>query len=179
MLGNEPDKRPIMNKVIDKLNSIIAKTNTKEFDQTNQLETKLLSSEHLNSINAASGYCHKDFHSGNILQLESSSFVSDFGFTGLADKTKSDDQIYGVLPYIAPEILNGESYTLASDIYSFGIIMAELSTGNPPFYNRKHNISLALNICNGLRPEFGKETPEFYKELAYRCMNSNPNQRPT
>ncbi|CAI2194921.1 3259_t:CDS:2, partial [Funneliformis geosporum] len=36
-----------------------------------------------------------------------------------------------------------------------------------------------LDICNGLRPEFGKGTPEFYKELSYRCMNANPNQRPT
>ena len=28
---------------------------------------------------------------------------------------------YGVLPYIAPEVLNGKPYTLSSDIYSFGI----------------------------------------------------------
>ncbi|CAI2171710.1 2864_t:CDS:2 [Funneliformis geosporum] len=57
--------------------------------------------------------------------------------------------------------------------------MAELSSGNLPFYNRKHNLTLALDLCNELRPEFGKETPEFYKKLAYRCMNANPNQRPT
>ncbi|CAI2169595.1 17432_t:CDS:2, partial [Funneliformis geosporum] len=51
------------------------------------------------------------------------------------------------------------------------------SSGSLPFYNRKHNLNLALDLCNGLRPEFGKETPEFYKKLAYR--NANPNQRPT
>ncbi|CAI2166740.1 19768_t:CDS:2 [Funneliformis geosporum] len=102
------------------------------------------------------GYCHKDFHSGNILQDKEASYVSDFGLTGPANKQGSNDKIYGVLPYIAPEVLNGESYTLASDIYSF-----------------------ALDICNGLRPEFGTGTPEFYKKLAYRCMNANPNQRPT
>ncbi|CAI2174199.1 10763_t:CDS:2, partial [Funneliformis geosporum] len=43
----------------------------------------------------------------------------------------------------------------------------------------KHDVSLALDICNGLRPEFGKGTPEFYKKLAYSCMNANSNQRPT
>ena len=32
---------------------------------------------------------------------------------------------------------------------------------------------------NGLRPEFGKGTPEIYKKLAHRCMNADPNQRPT
>ena len=34
-------------------------------------------------------------------------------------------------------------------------------------------------FVNGLRPEFGKRTPEFYKKLAYRCMNANPGQTPT
>ena len=33
-------------------------------------------------------------------------------------------------------------------------------------------------LCNGLRPEFGKGTPEIYKKLAYRFMNANPDQRP-
>src|SRR5688572_26628848 len=57
--------------------------------------------------------------------------------------------------------------------------MTEISSGNPPFYDKKHDFSLSLAICEGLRPEFGKETPEFYKKLAYRCMDANPNQRPT
>ncbi|EXX63907.1 Cdc15p [Rhizophagus irregularis DAOM 197198w] len=130
------------------------------------------------------GYFHKDFHSGNILQIDGSmsnySYISDFGLSGPSNKQKSDDKIVcGVLPYIAPEVLNGEPYTLSSDIYSFGVIMAELSSGKPPFHKRKHDTTLALEICNGLRPEFGKGTPEIYKKLAYKCMNANSNQRPT
>ncbi|PKC68276.1 hypothetical protein RhiirA1_457425 [Rhizophagus irregularis] len=50
-------------------------------------------------------------------------------------------------PYI---YISGSS----SDIYSFGVIMTELSSGNPPFHKRKHVTSLVvLEICN----EFGKE----------------------
>ena len=123
-------------------------------------------------------YCHKDLHSGNILQ-GGAIYLSDFGLSGPANEPKSDDKIYGVLPYIAPEVLNGEPYTKASDIYSFGVVMAEMSSGKPPFYDRKHDWSLSLAVCNGLRPEFGKGTPEFYKKLAYRCMNANPDQRLT
>ena len=89
------------------------------------------------------------------------------------------DQQVNKNPYIAPEVLNGEAYTSLSDIYSVGIVMAELSSGKPPFYNKKHNLSLLLDICNGLRPEFGKGTPEFYKKLAYKCMDANSNERPT
>src|ERR1044072_3581383 len=89
------------------------------------------------------GYFHKNLHSGNILVHYDEFYefygdnlnikISDFGLSGPANK-QSDDKIYGVLPYIAPEVLNGEPYTLSSDIYSFGIVMAELSSGNPPFY---------------------------------------------
>jgi serine/threonine protein kinase len=125
------------------------------------------------------GYFHKDFHSGNILQNDELTYISDFGLSGSSNEQKSDDKICGVLPYIAPEVLNRELYTLSSDIYSFGVIMTELSSGKPPFYKRKHDISLALEICNGIRPEFGKGTPEIYKKLAYRCMNTNPDKRPT
>ena len=95
------------------------------------------------------------------------------------NKQKSDSKICRVLPYIAPEVLNGVPCTKASDIYSLGIVMAELSSGKPPFYDQRHDDSLLLAICNGLRPEFGKGTPEFYKQLAYRCMDANSDQRPT
>ncbi|RGB37019.1 kinase-like domain-containing protein [Rhizophagus diaphanus] len=126
------------------------------------------------------GYFHKDFHSGNILRVnEYQTSISDFGLSGPSNKQKSDDKICGVLPYIAPEVLNGEPYTLSSDIYSFGVIMTELSSEKPPFYDKKHDLSLALAICNGLRPEFGKGTPDIYKKLAYKCMYANSNQRPT
>ncbi|CAB4437982.1 unnamed protein product [Rhizophagus irregularis] len=127
------------------------------------------------------GYFHKDFHSGNILNISGGYYISDFGLSRPSNEQKSSDsnKIVGVLPYIAPEVLNGEPYALSSDIYSFGVVMAELSSGKPPFHKRNYDNGLALEICNGLRPEFGKGTPEIYKKLAHRCMNANPNQRPT
>jgi len=125
------------------------------------------------------GYFHKNLHSGNILQdSEGCSYISDFGLSG-SKFDILDDKIYGVLPYIAPEVLNDEPYTLSSDIYSFGVIMTELSSGKPPFYNRNHDLDLAIDIYNRHRPKFGKGTPEIYKTLAYRCMSFNPDERPT
>ncbi|CAG8805121.1 8166_t:CDS:1, partial [Racocetra fulgida] len=44
-------------------------------------------------------------------------------------------EIYGVIPYIAPEIFIGEKYMIASDVYRFGMIMWKMTTGQKPFYD--------------------------------------------
>src|SRR5947207_15605513 len=52
------------------------------------------------------GYFHRDFHSGNILRINKfTSYISDFGLSGPANEQKSDDKVYGVLSFIAPEVL--------------------------------------------------------------------------
>ena len=42
--------------------------------------------------------------------------------------------------------------TQAADIYFFGIIAYEILSGLPPYYDREHDLQLALAICQGLRP---------------------------
>ncbi|RIB10521.1 kinase-like domain-containing protein [Gigaspora rosea] len=131
-----------------------------------------------------SGYVHCDFHSGNILQHQYgssfiSSFITDLGLSKKLKESASKGDVYGVMPYIAPEILLGEQYTKASDIYSMGVIMAELSTGKRPFYDYTFDFRLASNICNGLRPGISERTPRCFIELAKQCMDSNPCNRPT
>ena len=76
---------------------------------------------------------HRDLHSGNILYFQGNNgwYISDFGFCEPADKPLKS--IYGNLPYVAPEVIVGKEYTFASDIYSFGILMWEISSGQTPF----------------------------------------------
>src|SRR5438874_2124038 len=122
---------------------------------------------------------HRDFHIGNIL-LNSNygSYISDMGLCGEVgnmDETK----IYGVMPYVAPEVLRGKPYTQAADIYSFGMIMYFIATGRKPFANCAHDEFLVLNICNGIRPEINEpEAPKCYIDLMKRCWSLNPDNRP-
>ncbi|RIB09316.1 hypothetical protein C2G38_2209247 [Gigaspora rosea] len=51
------------------------------------------------------------------------------GGAGAGLQIKQEERIHGVLPYIAPELFQKTPYTKASDIYSFGIIMVEMTTG--------------------------------------------------
>src|SRR3954453_57962 len=118
---------------------------------------------------------HRDLHSGNMLYSESRFDISDLGFCGPADKPLKS--IYGNLPYIAPEVIAGKETTFASDIYSIGMIMWEISSGQPPFIN-KHSYDLAIKIINGMRPKVIPGTPLTYKELMEQCWDADPTKRP-
>ncbi|CAI2189666.1 4831_t:CDS:2, partial [Funneliformis geosporum] len=78
-----------------------------------------------------------------------------------------------------PEVLRGQPYTLASDIYSFSIIIWEFKYGIPPFDNEAHDFQLSLNICKGKRPKIIKNIPQCYNNLMKKCWDMNPLKRPT
>jgi serine/threonine protein kinase len=134
---------------------------------------------------------HRDFHTGNILilldenmyvaksgNLNCNLYITDMGLCREVDNI-NETNIYGVMPFVAPEVLKGKPYTQAADIYSFGMIMYFMATGKQPFFNCAHDSYLALNICNGIRPEINEqEAPKFYIKLMKKCWNSNPNNRP-
>ena len=122
------------------------------------------------------GYLHRDLHPGNILLKENyEAYITDLGLSKPFDEKEQDERIHGVLPYIAPELFQKKhKYTKASDIYSYGIIMVEMTTGQRSFNNYKYDIDLAAIVCNGLRPKLANDTPDCYVELASQYMNSNP-----
>ena len=97
----------------------------------------------------------------------------------VVDKKDNPNKIFGVIPYLAPEVLSKKPYTKESDIYSFGMIMWEFTTGKKPFHDRSHNHYLMLDILKGERPQITDDTPEFYVELMKKCWDHNPENRPT
>jgi serine/threonine protein kinase len=126
------------------------------------------------------GKVHKDFHSGNILYDENTwPLISDLGMCQPANNKKQNEGIYGVLPYMAPEVLRGYQYTKASDIYSFGIILNEYISEEPPFNNIPHDHALAIKICKGLRPNIFKYTPKLFVDLITKCWDAKAENRPT
>ncbi|RIB07361.1 kinase-like domain-containing protein [Gigaspora rosea] len=126
---------------------------------------------------------HCNLHPGNIVVNNGKLMIADFEFSKSLEKTdesSSVGNIYGVLPYVAPEVLLGKSrYTQATDIYGFGVIMSDMSTGQMPFDGQSYDTRLAYNICcRGLQLEFAPETPKCYLELAKKCMDRDPQKRP-
>jgi serine/threonine protein kinase len=125
------------------------------------------------------GKVHKDFHSGNILIFSYRPFISDLGMCQPANKQSVKEGIYGVLPYMAPEVLRGHQYTKAADIYSFGIIMNEFLSEEIPYNNNSHDKFLAIEICKGLRPKISKDIPKLLADLIIKCWDAEIENRPT
>src|SRR4051812_14637856 len=128
---------------------------------------------------------HHDFHCGNTLSYGSiiffNSLITDLGLCKLANvksPQSGDKQVYGVLPYVAPEVLRGKEYTQAIDIYGFGIIAYELCTGLPPYHDIAHEESLAVRICQGLRPKSNYKIPQVILNIIKQCWDADSSKRP-
>ena len=126
------------------------------------------------------GFIHKDLHSGNILNKnEYVCFITDLGLCKPVDE-QGEKKIHGVLPYVAPEVLRGKTYTPSADIYSFGILVCEMLSGLPPYHNLPHEESLALKICQGLRPKLNNvKIPLLLQNLIDQCLDADPLNRPS
>ena len=123
---------------------------------------------------------HCDFHDGNILNhKEDDIFISDLGLCRPIQSSLGKDNIYGVVPFMAPEVLRGKPYTSASDIYSFSMIMWEFTSGVTPFNDKEHDLQLSLSICKGKRPEIIENTPQCYIDLMKKCWDEDPLKRPS
>ncbi|CAB5388232.1 unnamed protein product [Rhizophagus irregularis] len=125
---------------------------------------------------------HCYFHMGNILFTNNdnnyNACISDMGLYRKIDDI-NETNIYGVIPFVAPEVLKEKSYTREADIFSFGMIMYVVATGRRPFDNCAHDEVLVLNIYNGIRPEINNQiAPKCYIDLMKKCWDGNPDNRP-
>ncbi|KAG9300482.1 hypothetical protein G9A89_010108 [Geosiphon pyriformis] len=149
---------------------------TEKLSMLRQIATNLL------TIHGAK-FVHRDLHSGNILITNEGvvmrAYIADLGLAQpITQSPMIIDGVYGVLPYMAPEILRGSSYTEASDIYSFGIIMWEFLTNQAAFSDCAHDYWLQMEICSGKRPLIPESAPSAYVNMMKRCWNGNPARRP-
>ena len=80
---------------------------------------------------------HKDIKPSNIIiTKEGTPKILDFGIAAFLDEGgKSDDKdiVMGTPSYMSPEQVKGKSLDQRSDIYSLGVMLHQMMTGNPPY----------------------------------------------
>ncbi|KAF0349990.1 kinase-like protein [Gigaspora margarita] len=120
-------------------------------------------------------------HSKNILVHDKKLLIADFGLSKDETSKTSSASVYGMQAYLDPQCFKNESYKRSkkSDIYSFGIILWEISSGRPPFQSLpKTPYGIIIHVFEGGREKPVEGTPDSYIQLYKRCWNYDPNQRP-
>ncbi|KAH9573229.1 hypothetical protein CY35_02G195500 [Sphagnum magellanicum] len=106
--------------------------------------------------------------------------VGDLGLSKVKQQTMVSGGIRGTLPWMAPELLNSTSNMVTEkvDVFSFGIVMWELLTGEEPYANLHYGAIIGGIVNNTLRPKVPTWCDPSWKLLMERCWASEPVDRP-
>lgn len=128
------------------------------------------------------GIIHRDIKPQNIMLLQDGSIkVTDFGIARFSDsetRTMTDKAI-GSVHYIAPEQARGELTDGKTDIYSVGVMLYEMITGQLPF-EADNAVSVAImQLQTDPKPprEINPAIPVGLEEITLKAMQKNPQQR--
>ena len=128
------------------------------------------------------GIVHRDIKPQNIMLLENGTIkVTDFGiarFSRSETRTMTDTAI-GSVHYISPEQARGDITDDKSDIYSVGVVMYEMLTGQLPFQS-DNSVSVAIMQLqtDPVKPrEINSSIPEGLEQITMRAMQKNPKDR--
>ena len=129
-----------------------------------------------------SNIIHRDIKPDNIMITEDNMVkVMDFGIAKVDDSRTATNcnNVMGTVRYFSPEQAKGNIADCRTDIYSLGIVMYEMVTGQVP-YNAESSISIAMmHIQEPVIPpkEIIKDIPENINGIILKCMQKEPIKR--
>ncbi|XP_068654041.1 uncharacterized protein [Aristolochia californica] len=107
--------------------------------------------------------------------------VGDFGLSKIKRNTLVSGGVRGTLPWMAPELLNGSSNKVSEkvDVFSFGIVMWEVLTGEEPYANMHYGAIIGGIVNNTLRPPVPSFCDPEWRKLMEQCWAPDPTARPS
>jgi predicted Ser/Thr protein kinase len=128
------------------------------------------------------GIVHRDVKPQNVLlNGDGRPKVTDFGIARSldVDGVTQTGTVLGTSNYIAPEQASGQPVSPQTDVYSLGIVLFELLTGNVPFEGENF-VQIAMRHINETAPNVGSLRPEVPPRLAFaveRALAKDPQDR--
>ncbi|KAF8770825.1 Mitogen-activated protein kinase kinase kinase like protein [Argiope bruennichi] len=130
---------------------------------------------------------HRDLKSSNVLLSEQVGIndlqnktlkITDFGLARELYKTTRMSAA-GTYAWMAPEVIKSSTFSKASDVWSYGVVLWELLTGEIP-YKGIDTLAVAYGVAvNKLTLPIPSTCPKPFSELMKGCWNPDPHQRPT
>ena len=132
---------------------------------------------------------HRDLKPSNVLynSRTGSIKISDFGVSSFLECTKADAHSFvGTVTYMSPERLHGDSYSYSADIWSLGLVVAELALGVCPFAGLRGESSegrfwALIQHLNGVGPALAlpADMDRSLADFINACVVKVPEQRAT
>ncbi len=131
------------------------------------------------------GVIHQDLTPTNILlDEEHNAYLADFGIAkdlirSLAEADSQDKRVYGSPAYVAPERIKHEAVTPQTDIYSLGIILYELLTGELPFDAPTPSALISKHLSEPVPrlQAVRADLPDDLNPIILRATAKNPQER--
>ncbi len=125
---------------------------------------------------------HRDIKPQNIMILENGLIkITDFGIAMALNSTQltQTNSVMGSVHYLPPEQASGKGATIQSDVYSMGILMYELLTGELPFRG-DNAVEIALKQIKEPVPSIRKKLetiPQSIENIIFKATAKNPKNR--
>jgi serine/threonine protein kinase len=134
---------------------------------------------------------HRDLKPSNLMVADDGRLiVLDFGLakepkhpdpnsnSQITTQTYIEESFAGTLPYMSPEQLRRQPLDSKTDIWSMGVVLYEMVTGNRPFPGAHYELMSAILHDPPQPIDTGSSPPEELRELIGRCLDKDPRRRP-
>jgi serine/threonine protein kinase len=128
------------------------------------------------------GMIHRDIKPANImLDIHGQAILMDFGIVKIVGEAShtATGAVVGTARYLSPELIRSEVPTSRSDIYSMGITLYEMLSGEPPF-NADSAMSLMMMHLNDPVPDLGSirpDVPAALENILHKSLEKDPARR--
>ncbi len=127
------------------------------------------------------GVVHRDIKPGNIIVLENGKIkVTDFGIARIESSTLTQfGDVIGTPSYMSPEQFSGQQVDNRSDLFSTGVILYHMLTGEKPFPGNSMTTIMhrVMNTDPPLASDLNFQVPSVFDALIFKALAKKPHER--